>query len=49
MSASIRAERLMRRINEFREIGKDPGGGLTRPFGSEADLEARSAFRRAVL
>lgn len=49
MSSPINAERLMRRINEFAAIGQDPDGGLTRPFGSEADLEARSAFRRAVL
>ncbi len=39
----------MERIAKFADIGKDPSGGITRPFGSEADLEARSAFRLAVL
>ncbi|NMP24534.1 hydantoinase/carbamoylase family amidase [Sulfobacillus harzensis] len=49
MTSPISSERLMQRIVEFAAIGRDPGGGITRPFGSDADFEARTAFHREVI
>jgi len=40
----INAKRLLRRLDEIAEIGRDPGGGITRLGFSAADIAARSYF-----
>src|SRR5476651_1891965 len=37
----INKERLMERLNTLAEYGKNVHGGMDRPFGSEADINAR--------
>ncbi|AEW03656.1 amidase, hydantoinase/carbamoylase family [Sulfobacillus acidophilus DSM 10332] len=44
MTAQIHPERLRRRLKTLGAIGRDPSGGITRPFGSAADGEARRWF-----
>lgn len=46
MHVRVNVERLTKRLREFAACGADPAGGITRPFGSKADLEVREAFRR---
>lgn len=41
-------DRLLSRLERLRLIGKDPQGGITRPFGSAAELEARTWFAEEV-
>lgn len=48
MTESINPERLQYRLTQFAAIGADPAGGITRPFGSEADRLARVAFCQEV-
>ncbi len=48
MSSPISSQRLIQRIVNLAAIGQDPAGGITRPFGSDADLRARRAFQAEV-
>ena len=41
MNITINLERLKKDLEELSQIGKDPGGGISRPSFSQADLEAR--------
>ena len=49
MQLGIDASRIHRRIHVLAAIGADPTGGITRPFGSEADLVAREALRQEIV
>ncbi len=46
MTQAINPERLHQRLTYFSTIGADPAGGISRPFGSAADLKARQALRQ---
>jgi len=39
---AFQIDRFSKRLNEFSEIGKNATGGMDRPFGSAADVAARS-------
>lgn len=41
---TVNRSRLLSRLHTLSQIGQDPKGGITRPFGSQADLEAREWF-----
>ncbi|POB09433.1 Zn-dependent hydrolase [Sulfobacillus sp. hq2] len=42
--SAISSQRLLSRIEQLRVIGQDPQGGITRPFGSAAEIDARQWF-----
>ncbi|MDA8193377.1 MAG: hypothetical protein M0Z53_05190 [Thermaerobacter sp.] len=42
--ASINMTRLLDRLDRAAQIGQDPAGGITRPFGSEAERRVRRWF-----
>lgn len=47
-AVKINLERLKQDITELGEIGRDPGGGVSRPSFSPADLEAREWFKEKL-
>ncbi len=48
MDIKINIERLKKNLTELSEIGKDPGGGISRPSFSRADLEAREWLKDKI-
>ncbi len=48
MDISINLERLKKDLEELSQIGKDPGGGISRPSFSQADLEARVWLKEKI-
>ena len=48
MNITINAERLKTDLEELSQIGKDPGGGISRPSFSRADLEARAWLKEKI-
>lgn len=49
MDIVINLERLKTDLEELSQIGKDPGGGISRPSFSLADLEARAWLKEKIL
>src|SRR5215470_19849136 len=47
MSLSVNAHRLRADLQTLSEIGRDPGGGISRTSFSPADLQAREWYRSA--
>jgi len=48
MDEKINLERLKNNLKELSEIGKDPGGGISRPSFSKADLKARQWLKDKI-
>ncbi len=48
MTHVINDGRLQQRLTYFSTIGADPAGGISRPFGSAADVQARQALRQEI-
>ncbi len=48
MEVKINLDRLKKNLMELSEIGKDPGGGISRPSFSQADLEARQWLKDKI-
>ncbi len=48
MDITINLERLKANLEELSQIGKDPGGGISRPSFSQADLEARVWLKEKI-
>src|SRR5512136_2910481 len=44
----INIDRLKGELEELGRIGRDPGGGVSRPSFSPADLEARAWLRKRI-
>jgi len=48
MDITINLERLKQDLEELSQIGKDPGGGISRPSFSQADREARAWLKGKI-
>jgi N-carbamoyl-L-amino-acid hydrolase len=48
MNIKINLDRLKNNLMELSEIGRDPGGGISRPSFSQADLEARQWLKNKI-